>query len=294
MKEKVIEAVPYVSGRDARKPPDQRARYYVWREPVSLTDPETGNTYSAVRLYVRNTAKMHHDRARRRKQIAKVQAELVRIQGLLNRYDYVVENKATVEKRLRRVLRKAGGKHFDLQLDVLDQETVPCLHLTWQLKRRQIAQDARLDGLHILQTNLLAHGYSLLDILTLYKEQYRSEFSFRDLKGPMAVTPIFLQKPERLVVLLFLIWVALLVYVLLAREVKRALGSRTFRDWPTITARRVVHAFRSVALVGERLGPHQWRVRLTTLDTTQRKLLQLLRLPEPSEYIQTSACPLGP
>lgn len=31
MKEKATEAVPYVSGRDARRPPEQRARYYVWQ-----------------------------------------------------------------------------------------------------------------------------------------------------------------------------------------------------------------------------------------------------------------------
>jgi len=294
MKEKAIEAVPYVSGRDARKPPDQRARYYVWQEPVTLTDPETGATYSAVRLYVRNTAKMHHDRARRHKLLAKVQAELERIQRLLNRYDYTVENKATVEKRLRRVLRKAGGRYFDVQLTVVGEGAAAELRLRWQLKRHQVAQDARLDGLHILQTNLLERGYSLLDILTLYKEQYHSEFSARDLKGPMAVTPIFLQKRERLVVLLFLIWVALLIYVLLAREVKRALNGAPFPDWPTITARRIVRAFRSLALVGERLGPWQWRVRLTTLDTVQRKLLQLLKLPEPKEYVRVGVIPLGP
>jgi len=75
--------------------------------------------------------------------------------------------------------------------------------------------------LHILQTNLLHKGYSLLEVLTTYKEQYHAEFSFRDLQGPMAVSPIFLHTPERIQVLLFLIVVALMLYVLLAREVLR-------------------------------------------------------------------------
>lgn len=301
MKEKQIEAVAYVSGRDARKPPDQRARYYMWQEPVLLVDSETGETYHALRLYVRNTAKMLHDRAQRRRNVAKVQMGLERIQRLLNRYDYTVENKATVEKRLRRVLRKAGGKYFDVQLQVVNSRTptsvgqdAACLALTWRIKRRQMAQDGRVDGLHILQTNLLERGYSPLDILTLYKDQYRSEFSARDLKGPLAVTPIFLRKPGRLVVLLFLIWVALLIYVLLARELKGALAGAAFQGWPTITARRIVHAFRSVALVGVRLDTHCWRVRLTTLNETQQQLLQLLELPEPMNYVRTGVVPLGP
>jgi transposase len=301
MKDKQIQSVAYVSGRDGRKPPDQRARYYLWQEPVRLVDPEAGETYHALRLYVRNTSKMLHDRAQRRRNVAKVQADMERIQRLLNRYDYTVQNKATVDKRLRRVLRKAGGKYFDVQLQVVNTRSATsagqdaaCLALTWQVKRRQMAQDGRLDGLHILQTNLLERGHSPLDVLTLYKEQYRSEFSARDLKGPMAVTPMFLRKPERLEVLLFLIWVTLLIYVLLARELKRALAGAAFEAWPTITARRIVHAFRSVALVGERLDARCWRMRLTTLNETQQKLLQLLGLPDPVSYVRTGVVPLGP
>jgi hypothetical protein len=75
MKAKVIAEVPYVSGRDAARPPEQRARYYVWREEISFRDPETGETYYATHLYIRNTAKMHHDRSLRRKRFAAVQQE---------------------------------------------------------------------------------------------------------------------------------------------------------------------------------------------------------------------------
>jgi transposase len=118
MKAKLIEEVPYVSGRDMAQPPEQRARYYIWREEISFRDPKTGETYYATRLYIRNTAKMHHDRAQRRKHIAAVQKELDRMAGLLNRYDYTVANRDQVWKRIQRVLRRAGGQYFTVQLAV--------------------------------------------------------------------------------------------------------------------------------------------------------------------------------
>jgi len=162
------------------------------------------------------------------------------------------------------------------------------------LNRWRIAQDGRLDGLHILQTNLLDKGYSLLEVLTTYKEQYHAEFSFRDLQGPMAVSPVFLHRPERIQVLLFLIVVALMIYVLLAREVRWALAGDAFLDWPRVTARRVVEAFHSLALVGERVADGHWHLRLTTLTQAQRELLRLLKFPEPGTYVCTGLVALMP
>jgi len=294
MKAKIIEEVPYVSGRDAAKPPEQRARYYVWREEISFRDPETGETYYATRLHIRNTAKMHHDRSQRRKRIAAVQQELDRIVGLLNRYDYTVANRDQVWKRIQRLLRRVGGQYFTVHLAVEGEGEAARLAMQVDLDRRRVAQDGRLDGLHILQANLLDKGYSLLEVLTTYKEQYHAEFSFRDLQGPMAVSPVFLHTPERIQVLLFLIVVALMIYVLLAREVRRALAGTAFLDWPRVTARRVVEAFHSLALVGERIADGRWRLRLTTLTRAQRELLRLLKFPEPGTYVHTGLVALMP
>jgi transposase len=294
MKAQTIEEVPYVSGRDAAKPPKQRARYYTWREEVSFRDPQTGAVYHATRLYTRNTAKMRHDRAQRRKHMAAAQQELDRIAGLLNRYDYTAANRDQVWKRIQRVLRRAGGRYVTVHLTVEGPAEAARLAMQVEVDRRRIAQDGRLDGLHILQTNLLDRGYTPLEVLTTYKEQYHAEFSFRDLQGPMAVSPVFLHTPERIQVLLFLIVVALMIYVLLAREVRRALAGAAFLDWPRVTARRVVEAFRSLALVGESIGDGCWHLRLTTLTRAQRELLRLLKFPEPGDYVRTGLVALMP
>lgn len=290
MGERNIELVPYVSGRDAKKPPDQRARYYIWREMITLRDPQTGAHYRADRLYVRNTAKMHRQRQTRRRHIAKVRAELERIGGLLNRYDYTVENQATVRKRIRRVLRRSGGKYFSVALQVVEQGRGAQLQMDIAYHPRLVAEDGRFDGLSILETNLLTKGHTLLDVLKDYKDQYHVEFSFRDLKGPFAVAPVFLHTPERIEVLIFLIVIALMIYTLIARNIRLALGDEPFLDWPRVTARRIVDAFRSLSIVGMRIG-HAWHYQLTTLTEAQRQLLALLRFPEPASYLKGLAPP---
>ena len=94
--------------------------------------------------------------------------------------------------------------------------------------------------------------------------------------------------------LLFLIVVTLMIYVLLAREVRRALAGTAFLDWPRVTARRVVEAFHSLALVGERIADGRWHLRLTTLTRAQRELLRLLKFPEPGSYVHTGLVALMP
>jgi hypothetical protein len=89
-----------------------------------------------------------------------------------------------------------GGQYFTVHLAVEGEATRLAMQV--DLDRRRMAQDGRLDGLHILQTNLLDKGSSLLEVLTTYQEQYHAEFSFRDLQGPMAVSPVFLHTPDRI------------------------------------------------------------------------------------------------
>lgn len=64
-------------------------------------------------------------------------------------------------------------------------------------------------------------------ILKLYKEQINVEKRIRNLKGPFKVTPIFLENPKRIVALLFVITLALMIYSLIEREVRRKLAGKT-------------------------------------------------------------------
>ncbi|MEV0186553.1 hypothetical protein AB0I54_46270 [Streptomyces sp. NPDC050625] len=61
-------------------------------------------------------------------------------------------------------------------------------------------------------------------ILVQYKGQGAVERRYHDFKGPLAVTPLFVQHNHRTAALIQLICLALLVFGLIERQARRALG----------------------------------------------------------------------
>ncbi len=87
-------------------------------------------------------------------------------------------------------------------------------------------QEERL-GYFVLATNHLDPGQvSDLEVLEWYKAQDQVEGGFAWLKGPAAFAPIFLKKPQRILALGMVFLMALMVYTLLERQVRRELVQR--------------------------------------------------------------------
>ncbi len=61
-------------------------------------------------------------------------------------------------------------------------------------------------------------------VLVHYKVQGAVERRYHDLKGPLAVAPVFVQHNRRVAALIQVICLALLVFCLIDRQVRRALG----------------------------------------------------------------------
>ncbi len=82
-------------------------------------------------------------------------------------------------------------------------------------------------GYFVLATNHLDPSQvSDLEVLEWYKKQDQVEGGFAWLKGPAAFAPIFLKKPQRILALGMVFLMALMVYTLLERQVRRALVQR--------------------------------------------------------------------
>ena len=80
------------------------------------------------------------------------------------------------------------------------------------------------------------YGYG---ILHAYQEQHTSvEPGFRWIKNPAAISPVWLEKPERIAALAMLTVVGLLVYAIIQRQVRVYLRT-TFRTSPATKARRL-------------------------------------------------------
>jgi transposase len=281
----------YVAEADRRKPPAERGQYAAIVDTDELTDPATGERYPVRRLYIRSSRKAEQAQTKRERQVAVVQAEIERIQGLLNKYDYITLQ--TVRERVAKALRRnPAGRYFSVHVTKTRAQVAP-LRLTWTLNRTQIRADAQWDGVYSVLTNLPEATHPASAVLEIYKDQHQVEGRFRDLNQlPVRVRPLWLKRPDRLETLVFLIMVAVLVLALIERQVRRAIAQTghkisglmpEHRDTTTPKGSRLLKAFASLSVVKITQG-HHVRYLLSELSSVQRQIIQALGLAELSTY----------
>ena len=283
----------YVAQRDRDKPPEKRTVYQHLGHTVTLTDEDAGKEYDVRHLYVHSSALAAHEATRRQKEMAAIEAEIQRIQGIVNKYDY-----KTAEITVQRVQKKAFKKrraqrYFTIKvLEHADRPEDP-LELTYKIDWEQVQQDAELDGVYLLVAGGPAAKLDDQQIFSEWKGQYKVEHRFRMLNGIFFVDPIFLKKPHRIVSLIFLIMVGSLVAGLIERQVRRALAELQEpirglmpegRDNLRPTVKRIFKAFAHYGLVRVKGADgtllHR---RFAKLDKVQQQILNVLGLPQPTE-----------
>jgi hypothetical protein len=84
-----------------------------------------------------------------------------------------------------------------------------------------LAPSAEAYGWTVLATTLGLEGCSDAELLQAYQEQHITvEPGFRWIKNPAAISPVWLEKPERIAALAMLTVLGLLVYVVMQRQVR--------------------------------------------------------------------------
>ena len=121
--------------------------------------------------------------------------------------------------------------------------------------------------------------------LSTYKEQSQVERRFHHCKGPLAIAPIFLEKPERMAGLLCILVWALMVLALMERQTRRSLKGKPLyglypenRPSPAPTGPAILKCFSTLCIVIVKEHGTISR-RLSAPGPIQRKLLQLLGIP---------------
>ena len=288
--------LPYVAQRDAGKAKEERTIYRGLGHTVTFTDPETGDEYPVRHLYIHSSALAQREAKRRREEMAAIEAESQRIQGLVNKYDY-----KTAEIIIRRVQKKAFKKrraqrYFEIQVvEHPDRPEAP-LELLYTVNHEQAAQDAELDGVYLLVAGGPAATLDDASLLQEWKGQYKVEHCFRLTNQLFLVGPVFLKKPQRIVSLIFLIMVGSLVAGLIERQVRRVLAERQEpirglmpegRDHLRPTVPRILNAFAHYSVVhvrgadGSLIG-----CQFAKLDAVQQQILNVLGLPSPAELFR--------
>jgi transposase len=213
--------VDYTANRDTGKPAGQRDVYRVLEDTHVLAgrrrcDPP----HTLRRILVHSTANARGQRKARDKRLARAAEDLDKLQrGAGSRYYKTAEKIAARISVIARTRRVADCLRTTIDADPDDRPT-----LEWHFDHNVLDAQAATDGWYALLTNLTPNQAGAADILLRYKGQAVVERRYHDFKGPLTVAPVFLQHNRRIAALITVICLALLVFCLIERQVRQALG----------------------------------------------------------------------
>jgi transposase len=224
-------------------------------------------------LYVLSLDDREAARAQRERQLARAEEEI----GTLNRGVSQFRRSAEqVERRARAILERRRVDAL-IRLSVIEQDGSPQARLVRDPEA--IAAAERLDGRYCLVTN--DRTLTADELFAAYKLQHLVEGRFADFKGPLAVRPVFLHSNRRIAALVGVISLALLLYGLVERTVRRGLETLRAEERRLLqkrigraTGRKIFDQLRTLTAVRVRDGP----LRLAQPRPTQALLLQLLEI----------------
>jgi hypothetical protein len=291
--------LPYLAQRDVKKRTAERTVYQGVGHTITLTDSETGKTYAVRHLYVRSSALAQRSAKRRGNEMAAIEAELQRIQGLVNKYDYKTPEIVAQRVQKKAFKKRPAQRHFQIQVIEHEDRPEAPLELLYTVDRKQATRDTELDGVYLLVAGGPATNLDDANLLQEWKGQYKVEHCFRLTNQVFLAGPIFLKNAQRIVSLIFLIMVGCLVAGLIERQIRRVLAERQEpihglmpegRDHLRPTVPRILSAFAQYSIVhvrntdGDLIGRQ-----FAKLDAVQQQILDVLGTPTPAELF---ACPV--
>jgi Transposase DDE domain len=240
---------------DAQAALARPGRYQTVRDNLRVKDVRLGEGDSVRRFVVcHNPAEAERDKAERDTQLARLEAELARIEQ--------VRRKAKTDK--------ARETHIRAECALRDHPTLSrylraAASGRLLIDRSKVAAEERLDGKYLLSCS--DPDLSAEEIALGYKNLREAERSFRDLKTTLELRPVFHRLEHRIRAHIVVCWLALL----LIRIAERATG----QSW-----RRIATELQRVHLVTLQ-GPAGAVQQTTPPTEPQRTILAALQVEPP-------------
>jgi transposase len=213
--------VDYLAERDQGKPPDQRGSYRVVEDTMTIAGKRTRDPVLRVRrVFVWSSARAGAAATARARKLERATGDLERLQRGLGSRHYPTVDK--VQARLAAIARSRRVAAL-LRAEVgTDQAGKPTL--AWWFDPAALAAEQATDGWYGLLTNLDPAQVDAAGVLARYKGQEVVERRYGSFKGPLAVAPLFVQSNRRIQALVTVICLALLIFCLVERQVRRAIA----------------------------------------------------------------------
>ncbi len=212
-------------------------------------------------------------RGQRERQLARLDDDIGSLNGGVPRY---TKTTAELERKAQQKLERRGLSRL-VRLSIDEQAGKPQARI--ERDQQAIADAMLLDGRYCLVTN--DRDLTADQLFAAYKRQHLIENRFRDWKGPLAVRPVFLHNNQRIAALVAIISLALLLYGLIERQVRRGLAALTDRERRLLaqrigraTGRKILDQLSDLVTVRSRDGP----TKIAQPRPVQQLLLRLLNL----------------
>ena len=260
----------------------------------TLKDDTTKREIACQVIFVESTADRKVIRRQRQKQIDRITAELGKIQTCVDG-GRPFSDERSVSRRVARLLGDSGaGKYFSHQMIPLTNKEKkerppngrgarqPTHRFVYQFDAAQVETDEKYDGFNAIVVT--SPKTSADELFTRFKQQSYSEHVNARFKGPLAVRPVFLHRPDRVESLMFLMMIALTLHFLIQRTYRSNLPETATKKERRTTTLTLMKAFDNYALHIEANRYHQI-VRTTRLTDRQREILRRLEIPTPAQFL---------
>ena len=225
--------------------------------------PQEGELY----VLARSRQRVAKERAMRRRQLKRLWKRLGQLQAMtLRREDLLM--------KLGAARQQSPSAWRLVQVEVAkDQPT-----FTYRLNRDKLRQVRRREGRYLLRSNLTETDPAA--VWGYYLQLVQVEQAFRNLKGDLAIRPIFHQAPARIEAHLFVSFLAYCLHV--------TLGQWLHALAPGLTPRSVLEKFAAVQMVDVHIPTSDGRTlilpRHTQPPADLKLLLELVKLGLPAQW----------
>jgi transposase len=277
-----MKRVDYCPKSKQHLPEEKRPKYKTYEQDETLEGEVDGRHVRLKyrQIFVWSEAKAEQDAQTRQRHLDKIRTEFAAIDRNLNKYSLKTREK--IVSRLESAKSKYDeGEMFQYDLSQRSGK----FSLRWNIDAAALQRLEELDGAYLLKTDLPKSTHTTSKVLGEYKEQIHVERRIGDLKGPLAIAPMFLEKPLRIAGLMFILLWSLMTLSLMERDVRQSLAGEPMyglypegRPSKAPTGRSILERFEDLSIVIMR---HQGTAhrRLAELDKVQRHLIELMSIP---------------
>jgi transposase len=214
--------VDYLAERDQDLPPGRRGSYRVVEGGITLRGKRKDDPDLAVRcVFVWSSARAQAAAQSRAKKLDRARDDLQRVQRGLGGAHY--RTPAKVTERVATIARNRKVTAYLRAEPGIDPATGKPT-LAWSFDQDALDAEQATHGWYGLLTNLTVEQADAAEVLRRYKGQEVVERRYGAFKGPLGVAPMFLKDNRRIAALISVICLALLIFCLVERAVRKAIA----------------------------------------------------------------------